>query len=144
VIGREKFGGLIPHSGNMCLIDQVLEWDARSIHCRTRSHLDAAHPLRRDGRLDAVHLVEYGAQAMAIHGGLEARSRNSSVAPGMLASIRDLRLEVGRIDDLGEALEVRAQQVLINASGLLYEFSARCGPRILGGGRLTVMLLQQA
>lgn len=143
MIGSAEFAGLIPHGGSMCLIDQVLEWDARSIRCQTRSHLDPSHPLRHDDRLDALHLVEYGAQAMAIHGGLDARSRGGSVAPGMLASIRDVRLYLPRIDDLGEDLQVCARQVLVSSGGLLYEFDAWCGTRQLAGGRITVMLLPQ-
>ena len=130
---------LIPHGGSMCLIEQVVQWDLRTIHCRTRTHLDPAHPLRRDGGLSALHLVEYGAQAMAIHGGLEARSRGATAAPGLLVSVRDLRLEVQQIDDLEGPLELHAEQQLASSSGWLYDFRALCGERLLGSGRIAVM-----
>jgi len=131
---------LVPHSGSMRLIDEVVAWDTLTIHCRTLSHLSPAHPLRSGGGLGALHLVEYGAQAMAIHGGLEARSRGGSVLPGMLASVRDLRLQVERIDDLGAALDLHARQLLAREDGWLYEFSASCGARTLATGRVIVML----
>ena len=47
----------------MCIRD-------RRISLRAIGHVDPAHPLRSNGRLHALHLCEYGAQAMAVHGGL--------------------------------------------------------------------------
>lgn len=140
VLGRDQIAGLIPHGGSMCLIDEVLAWDARNIHCRTRSHLDPANPLRRQGRLAAIHLIEYGAQSMAIHGGLDARSRGEQAAPGLLVSARDVVLAVQHLDDLPGPLELHAEQQLANANGWLYGFRALCGERLLASGRLAVMM----
>jgi predicted hotdog family 3-hydroxylacyl-ACP dehydratase len=139
-LGRTQIAPLIPHGGAMCLIDEVLYWDARRIHCRSRSHLDPAHPLRRDGRLAALHLIEYGAQCMAIHGGLDARSRGQTAAPGLLVSAREVELQVSRLDDQPGALELHAEQQLANANGWLYAFRALCGERLLASGRLAVMI----
>lgn len=137
---REQLARLIPHGGTMCLIDEVIHWDARRIHCRSRSHLDANNPLRRDGQLAALHLIEYGAQTMAIHGGLDAQSRGETAAPGLLVSAREVQLQVGRLDDLPGALELHAEQQLANANGWLYAFRALCGERLLASGRLAVMI----
>ena len=139
-LGREQIARLIPHGGAMCLIDEVPAWDARCIHCRSRTHLDPANPLRRDGRLAALHLIEYGAQAMAIHGGLDARNRGENAAPGLLVSAREVKLHVETLDDLPGALELHAEQQLANANGWLYAFRALCGERLLGSGRLAVMM----
>ena len=138
-LGRDRIALLIPHGGSMCLIDEVLSWDARRIHCRSRTHLDASNPLRRDGRLAALHLIEYGAQTMAIHGGLDAQSRGETAAPGLLVSAREVQLHVSRLDDLSGALELHAEQQLANANGWLYAFHALCGERLLASGRLAVM-----
>ena len=73
-INKAEIRTLIPHSGLMCLLDEVTQWDDRSITCVTNTHRDPANPLRRDGRLSALHAFEYGAQAAAVHGGLRARS----------------------------------------------------------------------
>src|SRR5205814_1511307 len=37
---------LIPHSGSMCLLERVLEWDDRSIVCASNTHRDPINPLR--------------------------------------------------------------------------------------------------
>ncbi len=70
LVGRQELEALIPHAGAMCLLDTVQNWDDRQIHCRSETHRNVANPLRFEGRLSALHLAEYGAQAMAIHGGL--------------------------------------------------------------------------
>ncbi|PYI82543.1 MAG: phosphotransferase, partial [Verrucomicrobia bacterium] len=69
-IGKAEIRTLIPHSGLMCLLDSVIEWDDQSIICISNTHRDPANPLRREGQLSAVHAFEYGAQAAAVHGGL--------------------------------------------------------------------------
>ena len=66
-IHKAEIRTLIPHSDLMCLLDDVMQWDDRSIVCFTNTHRDPANPLRRAGRLSAVHAFEYGAQAAAIH-----------------------------------------------------------------------------
>ena len=101
MIGRDAILALVPHQGAMCLWDQVLSWDAGTIRLRARNHRDPAHPLRSaDGRLHAVHLCEYGAQAMAVHGGLRAQAAGEAARPGVLVALRGVELHVARIDDL--------------------------------------------
>ena len=63
---------LIPHAGSMCLLEQVVSWDQQGVVCSTQSHKSLANPLRSSDQLSAVHAVEYGAQAVAVHGGLLA------------------------------------------------------------------------
>src|SRR3546814_19740414 len=94
----------------MCLWDALLNSDEHSAHCRTESHRDAANPLRRDGQLAAVHLIEYGAQAMAVHGGWMARQNRAAgdgagARPGVLAAVRQFEVYVARLDDLAAPLE---------------------------------------
>ena len=72
----------------MCLLDEIVAWDENAIHARSRSHQRTDNPLRSDDCLRAVHLCEYGAQAMAVHGGLLARAAGGSAAPGFLVSLR--------------------------------------------------------
>lgn len=140
MIGTEEIAQLVPHSGCMRLIDEVLEWDLLRIRCRTRSHLSRDNPLRSPEGLEALHLLEYGAQAMAIHGGLCSRVAGRIPGAGMLASARDVRLEIARLDDLPGPLDLHANQLLATAEGWLYEFSAHCAERRLATGRIIVML----
>src|SRR6266496_5033821 len=62
-INKAEIRTLVPHSGLMCLLDEVTQWDDRSIVCVTNTHRDPANPLRRHERLSALHAFEYGAQA---------------------------------------------------------------------------------
>ncbi|HUR39913.1 MAG TPA: phosphotransferase, partial [Verrucomicrobiae bacterium] len=97
-IGRDEILTLIPHQGGMCLLDAVREWGDAQITCETATHRDPANPLREGGKLAAIHLAEYGAQAMAIHGGLLGRAAGTPVRRGLLVTLRDLKLAVARID----------------------------------------------
>lgn len=140
MLARAELAALIPHSGSMCLLDSVLEWTAETIRCETRTHLNPENPLRRHNELAALHLTEYGAQAMAIHGALLARG---GAQPGMLGALRDIRLHVGRIDDLPGALIVAATRRLARSDGLIYDFSVALSgtpTRALCEGRISVVL----
>ena len=60
----------IPHQGRMCLLDEVVDWNAHHIRCRTGTHRAPDNPLRSHGRLGVACGIEYAAQAMALHGAL--------------------------------------------------------------------------
>jgi predicted hotdog family 3-hydroxylacyl-ACP dehydratase len=130
---------LIPHRGAMCLLDEVVAWSADAIHARAVSHRSAENPLRSDGRLRAVHLCEYGAQAMAVHGGLVARAAGGSAAPGFLVSLRGVELALARIDDLPGALDVHAEKLLGDDSGWQYLFRVEHAGFELARGRAAVL-----
>ena len=125
---------LIPHAGAMCLLDRVIAHSEHDIECAARSHLAPDHPLRRDGQLSALHLVEYAAQAMAAHGALRA----GGVRRGMLAAVRGIRLHVDRIDNIDADLAVHATRRVAQATGSLYDFRVFAGGRLLGEGRIAI------
>lgn len=137
--GREQIARLIPHQGQMCLWDEVLEWDAEVIHLRTTRHRDPAHPLRSHDRLRAIHLCEYGAQAMAVHGGLLAQVVGGVARPGMLVALRAVELHVARIDQLAGDLEANARVLIGGDSGWQYSFDISHAGQLLAAGRAAVM-----
>lgn len=140
MIARDAIERLIPHKGAMCLWDAVLDWDAARIRLRAHNHRDSAHPLRSHGQLRAVHLCEYGAQAMAVHGGLRAQAAGGAAQPGLLVALRGVALHVARIDDLPGALECEAE-VLAEAGGSQqYGFRILHADALLAEGRAAVML----
>lgn len=130
---------LIPHAGTMCLLEEIVAWDATSIYMRTSTHRGAAHPLRSDGRLRALHLCEYGAQAMAVHGGLVASASGGTAAPGYLVSLRGVEFSVERVDDLAGALDVRAECLLGDGGGWQYAFRVEHDGIVLASGRAAVI-----
>jgi predicted hotdog family 3-hydroxylacyl-ACP dehydratase len=138
-INKTEIRTLIPHSGEMCLLDEVTQWDDRSITCVTNTHRDPANPLRRDGRLSALHAFEYGAQAAAIHGGLRSRSAGSTALPGYLAAVRDARLHATTLDDIDGALQVHARRVFGDNVNCVYECRVSASDRLLAEGRVTIV-----
>ena len=140
MIGRTEIEALIPHKGSMSLWDEVLEWDAANIRLRAFNHVDAIHPLRSNDRLRAVHLCEYGAQAMAVHGGLRASETGGAAQPGMLVALRGVQLHVARIDDLSGAIECEAQVLIESEASQQYAFRILHGQTLLAEGRAAVML----
>ncbi|MDO5506318.1 MAG: phosphotransferase [Pseudoxanthomonas suwonensis] len=140
VINREGILALVPHQQGMCLWDAVLEWDDARIVLQADSHRDAANPLRGDGRLHALHLCEYGAQAMAVHGGLLARDQGAAPRPGMLVALRGVQLHADRIDTLPGPLRGEARVVARSADSQQYAFTIRHHDQLLAVGRAAVML----
>lgn len=139
MLNKAQWQHLIPHRGAMSLLDTVLDWDDTRIHMQAISHADANNPLRSDGRLRAMHLCEYGAQAMAVHGGLIAQREGRVAAPGLLVSLRAVQLRVERIDDLPGALDVHAFKLLDSGTSWQYEFRVEHRDRLLAEGRAAVV-----
>jgi predicted hotdog family 3-hydroxylacyl-ACP dehydratase len=131
---------LVPHAGLMCLLEEVLAWDSEQVLLGTRSHQRADHPLRCAGRLDALHLCEYGAQAMAVHGGLLARRDGARAAPGMLVALREVSLAGADLASLAGPLRIVARRLHGDATGWQYGFEAWHGTERLAAGRAAVVL----
>lgn len=129
----------IPHQGDMCLLDSVVDWSENAISCRAVSHTDPANPLRAADRLGAATGIEYAAQAMAIHGALLA-GQDDAPRQGYLTSVRSVTLHVDRLDDLSGPLDVQAERLSGDASNILYQFSVGHAGRCLLAGRAAVVL----
>jgi predicted hotdog family 3-hydroxylacyl-ACP dehydratase len=156
-IVKEHLRGLLPHAGDMCLLDSVDAWDQMYIRCSTLTHRDTHHPLRyvfdTGGRLAAVHMLEYAAQAMAIHGTLRAhldrktalQEQSSALPPltaqpGRIGVLRDVKFHIATLDDLQDALIVEGHRRLGNVDGLIYEFTVKHREQKLCEGRVIIAL----
>lgn len=128
----------IPHSGAMCLLDSITEWDETRIRCVATSHRDPANPLRARGRLAAVCGIEYAAQAMAAHGALIS-GNNEPPRSGVLTSVRNIDARVDRLDTFDAPLMVNAERLSGNADSSLYAFTLQCDERVLLTGRVAVL-----
>jgi len=138
-INKAEIRTLIPHSGQMCLLDQVTQCDDRSITCVANTHRDPANPLRRSGHLSALHAFEYSAQAAAVHGGLHARSGGTTAPPGYLAALRDARLHVAHLDDIRSPLQISAHRLFGEGSNTVYECRVSAGDTAIAEGRITII-----
>ncbi len=137
--GDIDIASMIPHTGSMCLLDQVVGYDETQIHCSTASHRDAANPLAVAGRLDTICAVEYAAQAMALHGALTGPVVGRP-AMGYLASLRDVDCEDDRLDLLEADLDVTATRLHGETGRVIYDFAVHCQGRKLLTGRAAVVL----
>jgi len=138
-IDRLLIAQLIPHQGAMSLLDRVERWDASGIVALASTHRAPDHPLAGNGRLRAVHLCEYAAQAAALHGGLIARAAGQRASPGYLVSLRDVSFACQRIDDLPGDLEIQAGLLLQDAGSWQYRFEASHAGARLAAGRLAII-----
>ena len=136
-MSQPKVADLVPQQGAMCLLDEVLSYDERSVVCRASSHRSPDNPLRCDGRLPSIVGIEYGAQAMAVHGALQAKG---VARGGMLAGARAIRCQARYLDDEPGPLTVRAERLVADGGRILYSFAVEAANRELISGRIAVVL----
>src|SRR6266404_4227263 len=118
LINKAEIRALIPHSGLMCLLDEVLQWDDRSVVCITNTHRDPVNPL---------------------HGGLRARLAGSTAAPGYLAALRDGRLYVSRLDEIHLPLRICATRLFGERANTVYECSVSAATAVIAEGRVIIV-----
>lgn len=140
MLPKTDWAPLIPHAGTMCLLDAVIAWDQHTIHAISAGHARTDHPLRGALGLHAVHLAEYGAQAMAVHGALLARADGvTAVRPGRLVSLRDVQLGIEYVDQLFGHLDVHAECLYADGGGAQYGFRVEHRGVLLASGRAAVI-----
>jgi predicted hotdog family 3-hydroxylacyl-ACP dehydratase len=135
----DEIRGLIPHGDAMSLLERIVSWNESSATLATTTHRSAANVLRRHGRLHAIHLCEYGAQAMAVHGGLVARAAGRAVVPGLLVSLRDVVLSAVHVESLDGELLVDVECLQSGAAGVQYAFRVTHRGAELARGRAAVI-----
>ena len=129
---------LIPHAGGMCLLERVESWSALGICCLSASHRRRDHPLRRDGVLASLHLLEYAAQATAVHGAL-VQGGGAPAPLKYLAGARDFSLQVASLDEVTAELRIDVQCLQSLGGSGLYAFNVSADGRLLADGRLSVV-----
>jgi len=130
---------LIPHSGDMCLLDSVKAWNDKSITCLTYAHLKKDNPVRNDKGLPMSSLIEFGAQAMAVHGCLLLEKNGGKMEEGYLAALRDVKFSDGYLSDISEELVIHAERLYADAGNMIYEMKVEANDRVLASGRATVV-----
>lgn len=136
---RAAIAKVIPHTGDMCLLDGVLECDEQRIRCISGTHRDANNPMRSGDVLLALCGIEYAAQAMAIHGAWDAKFDQKPRA-GYLAALRDVACNTMRLDDLSDDLIIDAEKMMGDEARVIYQFSIHAGEAKIMSGRATVVL----
>ncbi|HVE88372.1 MAG TPA: 3-hydroxylacyl-ACP dehydratase [Burkholderiaceae bacterium] len=132
---------LLPHAGRMRLIDRIMSYDEHEIVCESDSHRAADHPLAEAGMVSIVCGLEYGAQAMAIHGALLARGDSDApVRHGYLVAASDLRWSVERLDQCAAPIVIKAVSEFRADNQVAYRFEISASGAALLTGRASVVL----
>lgn len=140
-MNADQIQQLIPHAGDMCLLDRVRSFDSHGILCIANSHRLRTNPLRENNMLHAVCGIEYAAQAMAMHGALISSTPSQSPRAGRLAGVRSVEFVVSRLDNILEDLEIYATQLMGDENSMVYEFTVKTPDRVLLNGKATVVLV---
>lgn len=134
----EQTSDYLPHSGNMCLIDEVLSINELSIAARTLSHQNKYHPLKFADRLPAVSGIEYAAQTIALH--LALNQADQPDKQGFLAAVQSCVIHKDYLDSSTHPIHIECQQIYLDSqSGALYEFTLTATEEIILNGRLLIM-----
>ncbi|RYJ00785.1 MAG: 3-hydroxylacyl-ACP dehydratase [Acetobacteraceae bacterium] len=141
MLNPAEIAALVPHHGRMCLLDRALAWDATHIACATDRHRDPTNPLRRDGMLPALCGLEFGFQAMALHGALTSGAAQTR---GFISSLREVVLGATRLDDIDGELRIEAEALVAEPGGSIYRFAVMAAGRSLLGGQAAVILAREA
>jgi predicted hotdog family 3-hydroxylacyl-ACP dehydratase len=127
---------LLPHAGEMILLDAVVAFEAESILCQRRVAPGGLFQ-QSDGALPAWVGVELMAQAIAAWAGCQARQQQRPVRLGLLLGTRHYRCNVPRFP-AGSTLAVSARRNFHDAQGMGV-FDCRIdAPGIEANARLTV------
>ncbi|MCK5871274.1 MAG: hypothetical protein KAG26_00485 [Methylococcales bacterium] len=129
------FNALIPHTGDMLLIDSVKKWSTISITTGSYSHQKINHPLRLNGVLSSLHLIEYGAQTIAIHCGLLTGENRA----GVLAAVKDAQFYVDDLHNLADELHIHAAIEHQSMQGAVYQLTITSNHKRLLSAHTTVI-----
>ncbi|WP_248795963.1 hotdog family protein [Pseudomonas sp. MWU13-2105] len=133
---------LLPHAGDMILIDQVLSCDEEQIHTRLTVRPDGLFN-REDGSLPAWVGIELMAQSIAAYAGCRARGEGKPVELGFLLGTRKFDCNVEHFP-AGSELRIHALRSLQDDNGMGVFECHLTGPDIHASARLNVFRPPQA
>ncbi|EUB84258.1 hotdog family protein [Pseudomonas koreensis] len=127
---------LLPHAGDMILIDRILSFDEEQIHTRLTVKPDGLFNLP-DGSLPAWVGVELMAQSVAAFAGCHARQKGNPVELGFLLGTRKFECNVEAFA-AGSELTIHGIRSLEDDNGMgVFECHIH-GPGIEASARLNV------
>lgn len=127
---------LLPHAGDMILIDHVLDFDEEQIHTRLEVRPGGLFN-RPDGSLPAWIGIELMAQSVAAYAGCRARQQGQAVELGFLLGTRKFQCNVEHFP-VGSILQIHALRSLEDDNGMGVFECHLDGPGITASARLNV------
>lgn len=136
-LDKSGLARLLPHSGDMVLLDTIEDYGAEHIVCSASSHTLLANPLREADRLPAAAALEYAAQAMAAHSALVAQE--GPPRRGFIVVVSAVRWSGPWLDAAGPVLRIEAKRTASLGDGAQYAFDVSGGD-VSVTGTLTLSL----
>ncbi len=133
---------LLPHAGDMILIDHVLSFDDEQIHTRTTVKPGGLFN-QADGSLPAWVGVELMAQSVAAYAGCHARQEGEAVELGFLLGTRKFECNVAHFP-AGAELTIHGLRSLEDDNGMGVFECHLTGIGIQASARLNVFRPPQA
>ncbi|MFL0809885.1 MAG: hypothetical protein K6L76_05670 [Agarilytica sp.] len=124
MLDSEAIKDLLPHGNGMSLLDEVEVWDDVSIKCLSKSHLREDNPIVSPELNHSSLLIEYAAQAAAVHAGL-LNSNLGENRPAFVGAVKNVELKQEMIPRCDAPLEIEVKAELLNGSGAIYDFSVK-------------------
>lgn len=141
LMDQRSIADLIPHGPGMCMLDELVSWDSDSIECVSRSHQRSDNPLLHHGVLHCACLLEYCAQAAALHGAL-LQDGEGAAGLAYLGVVKNLELSSDHVDSAAEPLAIAARCVVSNSGGSIYLVEASSSQQLLLRGRIVLVMAQ--
>ena len=122
----------MPQKGAMLLIERIVSTDELTIDCVACDHTQDDYPLRMNGHLFPVSLVEIGAQAAAAHASFFGIGGHHK---GLLLALHGVEIADGAVHENGDRLHARATQLHFDETGARYSFEITAGGHLVLSGQ---------
>jgi predicted hotdog family 3-hydroxylacyl-ACP dehydratase len=125
----------------MCLLERLIAWDQQQIFASSQSHRNPLNPLCKNDKLSAIHALEYGMQAIAIHGSLLHPEAATTIR--YLAALREVKLYVTRLDTIDTPLDIEAHCLLNQGDNSVYTLTISTLNKIIVTAQATIIKPQE-
>lgn len=131
----------MPQKGAMLLLERVVALDETTIRCLARDHRGPGYPLRIDGRLMGVSLIELGAQAAAAHASLHGIGGPHA---GLLLALYNVEIRLADGDAAVGLFTAEAERIYFDEGVARYRFSIADdeGERLCGETMLRMQAIE--
>ena len=137
-LNAKEIASLIPHGEGMSLLDKVISWSDEQITCSTLSHTHSNNPLRINHELHSCSLIEYGAQAAAIHAALLAGSIAKHNGTAFVGAVKNITWSCPLVPNTGNLI-ITAAVEFADEKGAIYRFEALHHDIIIISGKLILV-----
>lgn len=122
----------MPQKGPMQLLERIVSADDTEIDCIARPHHAHDYPLRIDGILPTLALVELGAQAAAAHASLFGIGGNHA---GLLLALHGVEVSEDAEFDTAAQFHASASRLHFDENGARYAFEIKIDNQLILSGQ---------